>query len=58
MALKPKSDLDQQRNQPLPVVFASDLAEHREVPSVSARLARVAALANARKAANSGKKDN
>jgi len=41
---KPTSALGQQREQAIPVVAAADLEEHRKLPSVSARLARVEAL--------------
>jgi hypothetical protein len=44
---KPTSALGQQRDQPIPVVAAADLDEHRRVPSVNARLARVDAIAKA-----------
>jgi len=41
---KPTSVLGQQRDQAVPVVAAADLEEHRKLPSVSARLARVEAM--------------
>lgn len=41
---KPTSALGQQRDQAVPVVAAADLEEHRKLPSVSARLARVEAM--------------
>lgn len=45
---KPSTALGQNRDQSLPVVVAADLQQHREVPEVSARLARVEAAAAAR----------
>jgi hypothetical protein len=46
---KPTDAFNEQREKPMPVIAATDLKEHREVPSVRARLARVAALAEARR---------
>jgi len=41
---KPTAVQGHQRSKPIPVVSAADLEEHRQVPSVKARLERVAAL--------------
>lgn len=41
---KPTAAQGPQRSKPTPVIAAADLEAHREVPSVKARLARVAAI--------------
>ena len=46
---KPTSFLGTQRDQAIPVVAAADLEEHRKLPSVSARLARVETMAAAQR---------
>jgi hypothetical protein len=44
---KPASRLGEERELPIPVVTVAELDEHRRVPSVNARLARVEAMAKA-----------
>jgi len=46
---KPADALDTRREKSVPLIFASELKEHRETPAVQARLARVAALVDARR---------
>ena len=44
---KPTAVQGRQRSNPMPVIAAADLQAHREIPSVQARLARVAAIRKA-----------
>lgn len=46
---KPTNALGSERPKSIPVVAAVDLKEHREVPAVRDRLARVAELVEARR---------